>query len=77
MYTLVCHAVSQTGPTYDHVPNPAGDGPPNNGRHLLDNALEPIIDPVQAAEDEGNADGADAIIDGAFSEPPPASFASR
>ncbi len=50
------------------MPNPKGDGPPNNGRRLLDNGLAPIINPVQAAEDEGNADGADAIIDGAFSE---------
>ncbi len=61
-------AVAQNGPTYNGVPNPEGNGPPNNGRRLLDNGLAPIINPVQAAEDEGNADGADAIIDGAFSE---------
>ncbi len=61
-------AVARNGPTYDSVPNPEGDGPPNNGRRLLDNGLAPIINPVQAAEDEGNADGADALIDGAFSE---------
>ena len=63
--------MAQNGPTYNGVPNPKGDEPPNNGRRLLDNGLAPIINPVQAAEDEGNADGADALIDGAFSKPWP------
>ena len=63
-------AVAQNGPTHNGVPNPEGDGPPNNGRRLLDNGLAPVVNPVQAVEDEANADVADAIVDGLFSESP-------
>ncbi|KAK9831476.1 hypothetical protein WJX84_004582, partial [Apatococcus fuscideae] len=40
--------VAQNGPTYNQVPNPQGNGPPNNGRRLLDNGLAPVVTPVQA-----------------------------